>query len=134
MQAITDFLLIDHAPMQIALYSIPGVNLVARFIQSNSFLDEFFKNNDFSQANIDKLEIKKANFRKHLTTAIQIQTAVAIISFAIGLLFPSSLVVCSHVFTTFLALSFTNFVYDKILTLMGPTLISTSAGVRIVGY
>lgn len=131
--SLSDFLLRDHAPTQITLYSLPVVNVLVRFFHSIHSLDSF-ENNDFSSDNIDQFEAKKARFQSYLTTAIQIQIALAITGFVLGILFPPHKKMASLISASFALGALSSFLCDRLMRSenMAPTIFR--AGGAIIGY
>jgi len=105
MNQISSFLLKDHAPTQIFLYSIPAVNICVRTFQSYHSLDDVEDTQCF--------DIKKKNFKDHMTSAIQIQLASAILTLCLCILFPQVLPVGAVIGSTLFSLAFSNYLCDS---------------------
>jgi uncharacterized membrane protein SpoIIM required for sporulation len=116
MQALSNFVLRDSFPVQMALYTIPGVHIFARLFQSHHSLDLVAKNNN----KIAQFNERKEHFQKHMTNAIQIQTAVAVMAFVTCIIFPATIPVGSFVININLTLAASNFLFDKFCRATAP--------------
>jgi len=113
--SISKFVMRDHAPTQIALYSLPAVSLLVRLIQRQSCFDILGKSK-IEDINIEKFNGQKAKFKKYLTTGIQIQTALAIAGLALYVLFPAPGILSwlsLNAYRAFAVGTASNFLYDR---------------------
>lgn len=109
LSSIKNFLLKDHAYTQYFLYSVPGVNVFIRTFQSYHSLDNVNNNQDFN--------LRKKNFKSHMTTAICMQLALTVSTLALCILLPPATTIrlrINSIFTTSLALVLSNILCDSL--------------------
>lgn len=85
-----NFVMTDHAPTQVALYSIPIVGVFIRFYQMQHIFDDIRGNP--TDISITAFNAQKERIQSSISCSVKIQFAISISAFACALLFaPMSL-------------------------------------------
>jgi hypothetical protein len=130
---VTAFVMTPNVSIQTAMYSIPGVNLFVRQFQYYHCFEAIEKKGLLTATKFNEQQTK---FQKGLKTGLQLQIAVAISAFALGLLFPvpsTAIWVCAHTSSVFFGGALTLYALNavwKIPTFQRRTL---SEGTVIMG-